>query len=296
MYTNLIWFVDIVVCFEESEIMVIENQGSAMIQLALTRASSFNVTLSVIATDGTATGQLEWINYIVLDTLSLGGVDYDAGPYSVMISAGQTSGSLTLQLYDNNILETDKTFTLSIDTSSLPSTIIRGPNCILRATILDDDGMYMHTLHWIFYIFNIQLLDITVNFEQITYNIAEANGLVNPVLVLSNPSSTNITVEILSTEGSATGKYSVYILFSLRFKICFNHIGGADFSSGPYIVIFLPGMTRTQFDVLIMDDNILEYDETFELRINASSLPNRVSVGSVQQATVNISDEDSKFV
>ena len=55
-------------------------------------------------------------------------------------------------------------------------------------------------------------------------------------------------------------------------------------------------MTRTQFDVLIMDDNILEYDETFELHINASSLPNRVSVGSVQLATVNISDEDSKFV
>ena len=66
-----------------------------------------------------------------------------------------------------------------------------------------------------FYIFNIQLLDITVNFEQITYNVAEANGLVNPVLVLSNPSSTNITVEILSTEGSATGKYSVYVLFNL---------------------------------------------------------------------------------
>lgn len=62
-----------------------------------------------------------------------------------MIPAGQTSGSLILQLYDNNILETDKTFTLSIDTSSLPSTIIRGPNCILRATIRDDDGM--HTLH-----------------------------------------------------------------------------------------------------------------------------------------------------
>ena len=82
-----------------------------------------------------------------MDTLFLGGVNYDAGPYNVMIPAGQTSGSLTLQLYDNNILETDKTFTLSIDTSSLPSTIIRGPNCTLRATVLDDDGMYMHTLH-----------------------------------------------------------------------------------------------------------------------------------------------------
>ena len=46
---------------------------------------------------------------------------------------------------------------------------------------------------------------------------------------------------------------------------------------------------------MITDDNILEYYETFGLSINVSSLPSQVDVGSVQQATVSISDDDSKL-
>ena len=42
-----------------------------------------------------------------------------------------------------------------------------------------------------------------------TYNIDEDNGPVQPVLVLSNPSSTTVTIEVLSMDESATGKYTV---------------------------------------------------------------------------------------
>ena len=50
------------------------------------------------------------------------------------------------------------------------------------------------------------LIDATVSFEQHTYNVHENDGKVEPVLVLSNPSSTAVTVKVLSTDGSATGK------------------------------------------------------------------------------------------
>ena len=43
----------------------------------------------------------------------------------------------------------------------------------------------------------------TVRFEQESYTVSEAAGRVKPVLVLSNPLSTAITVQVLS---SATGK------------------------------------------------------------------------------------------
>ena len=46
----------------------------------------------------------------------------------------------------------------------------------------------------------------TVSFEQQTYIVNEADGSFQPVLVLSNPSATVITVEVFSTNGSATGK------------------------------------------------------------------------------------------
>ena len=49
-------------------------------------------------------------------------------------------------------------------------------------------------------------IDITVSFNQSVYSINEPDGPVQPVLVLSNPSSTDITVTVSNTGGSATGE------------------------------------------------------------------------------------------
>ena len=54
-----------------------------------------------------------------------GGVDYDSGPYSVMFTAGMTSVSFDVPINDDNILETNEDFTLTIDSSSLPNGVTR---------------------------------------------------------------------------------------------------------------------------------------------------------------------------
>ena len=51
-----------------------------------------------------------------------------------------------------------------------------------------------------------KFLDINVRFEQPTYNVNENAGPAQPVLVLSNPSSTEFTVEVTNTDVSATGE------------------------------------------------------------------------------------------
>ena len=49
-------------------------------------------------------------------------------------------------------------------------------------------------------------------FDQSEYSVNEDAGPIQPVLVISNPSSTDITVQVTSTDGSATGKYcSIFI-------------------------------------------------------------------------------------
>ena len=50
------------------------------------------------------------------------------------------------------------------------------------------------------------LVAATVRFEQQTYNVNETDEEIEPILVLSNPSSSVITVQVFSTDGSATGK------------------------------------------------------------------------------------------
>ena len=48
---------------------------------------------------------------------------------------------------------------------------------------------------------------ITVMFNQSMYSVIEGAGLAQPVLVLSNPSSFESTVQVFSTDGSAIGEY-----------------------------------------------------------------------------------------
>ena len=67
-----------------------------------------------------------------------------------------------------------------------------------------------------------------------------------------------------------------------------------DFYFGSRIIYFDIGMTIVQFNVSINDDDIFEDDETLNLSINSSTLPNKVIVGSSGQTTVTIVDNDGK--
>ena len=49
-------------------------------------------------------------------------------------------------------------------------------------------------------------IDATVSFNRSAYSIVEDDGPVQPVLVLSNPSSFDITVQVTDTSITATGK------------------------------------------------------------------------------------------
>ena len=53
---------------------------------------------------------------------------------------------------------------------------------------------------------------ITVSFNQSTYSVNENSGPVQPVLVLSNPSTIDITVEIMNNDNTAIGKQSVILI------------------------------------------------------------------------------------
>ena len=53
------------------------------------------------------------------------------------------------------------------------------------------------------------LLVATVSFDQSSYNVSEKDGQVQVMLVLSNPSSTDISIEIDNMNIAALGKQSI---------------------------------------------------------------------------------------
>ena len=138
----------------------------------------------------------------------------------------------------------------------------------------------------------INLLVITVMFSQSAYTVNENDEPAQAVLSLSNPSSTDITVEVYNTDGSATGESVIIILYMID-----QHItgGGVDYDSGPYTVTFPARVTSVPFKVSLYDDDILEENENFMLTINQSSLPSGVTIGNPSITTVTIVDNDRKL-
>ena len=131
-----------------------------------------------------------------------------------------------------------------------------------------------------------------MNFGHSAYNVNEGSGPVQFLLVLSNPLSTDITIEVFNTNVTAMGKdRGIYLMH------CDNRFAGAgeDYESGPYSVMIPARMTSVSFDIPITNDDVLEQNENFNLTINTSSLPSRVFATNPYQATVTIMDDDGKI-
>ena len=67
-------------------------------------------------------------------------MDYDSGPYNILFSAGQTSVKFNVSIIDNDLLEDNETFNLTIIPSSLPSKVNTSNPAQVTVTIVDDEG------------------------------------------------------------------------------------------------------------------------------------------------------------
>jgi len=70
--------------------------------------------------------------------------------------------------------------------------------------------------------------------------------------------------------------------------------GGEDYESGPFDVMIAPGITSVSLNISIFDNNIFEANETFNLTINQSTLPDRVYLQPGCMLTVTIVDDDGE--
>ena len=76
-------------------------------------------------------------NYVTSD-----GQDYTGGNYSVIFPAGSTKESVSIPITDDDIFETDETFslTLVIPQPAQDIGVMRGDPFMATVTIIDDDG------------------------------------------------------------------------------------------------------------------------------------------------------------
>ena len=70
-------------------------------------------------------------------------MDYTSGPYTVTFPAGQTTATFDVPINDDDILEGNENFILTINPSSLPSDVSVGDPDQATVTIVDNDRKYL---------------------------------------------------------------------------------------------------------------------------------------------------------
>lgn len=73
-------------------------------------------------------------------------------------------------------------------------------------------------------------------------------------------------------------------------------IGGEDYEPGPFSVTIPAGYISTSFNVSIINDNIFETDESFNVLINSSYFPSRVLLQSGCILRVTIVNDESELL
>ena len=72
----------------------------------------------------------------------VGGEDYHSGPYDVTFFVGINRVLLDIPVINDNTLENNENFNVTINSSSLPSYVVVGDSGQATVTILNDDGKY----------------------------------------------------------------------------------------------------------------------------------------------------------
>ena len=118
------------------------------------------------------------------------------------------------------------------------------------------------------------------------YVAIEANETVQPELVFSNPSSFNITVQLIATDITATG---------VNNTVCDILSPHNDYTMRLYNVTFSANVTTRLLDIPVCNDEVFEPDESFSISVVSNSSPDNVMGGNLSQTTIVIVDDDCKF-
>ncbi|KQM69470.1 hypothetical protein ASE74_05645 [Pedobacter sp. Leaf216] len=230
-----------------------DDAASVAINSVSALESDGNMTFTV-----TLTGNVQnavSINYTTADNTAIAGADYTAKTGVVTFPAGSVSGAtqtILIPVTDDNITESPESFKVTLSNATAPVTITQAEGI---GTINDNDAA-------------------TVSISATPTSVNEANGTATFIVTLSNAVQAGFSVNYATSNGTATS--------------------GSDYTATSGTLNFPAGSaagTTLTFTVPIINDNIVELNETFNATISNVS-GNLVSIATAT-ASVTITDNDT---
>ena len=118
-----------------------------------------------------------------------GDADFQEGGYLVTFSAGETTATVTVPINDDDIAEPTENFTAVLTIPAVASArgVTKGAADTASIDIADNDA-------------------VKVIFNPTQYSVNEGDGSVTLTLTADKAASFDYTVEVLTQDGTATGK------------------------------------------------------------------------------------------
>jgi hypothetical protein len=180
-----------------------------------------------------------------------GGSDYTTISGSVTILAGQTTAVVNVNVLDDSILENNETVILTLTWTDDTDVTVNTSANVSTITLTDDDTATV----------NISVSDSTANEPgndgQFTVSMSQVSD-----------QDTVVNFTITGTSGN-----------------------GVDYTTMGSSVTILAGQTSALIDIDLINDSIIENDETVILTLTGTNDPD-VTLGSTTSATLTIVDED----
>jgi chitinase len=191
------------------------NSGTTQLDftVSLSRADDAAVTVKYATADGSAT---------VADS------DYTANSGTLTFAAGETSKTVSVAVAGDLKVENDESLTVTLSDATGDATIATGTG---TGTISNDDTAVL------------SVADVSA---------AEAAGEVVITVSLDQPATSDVTVEVTTSGGSATA--------------------GDDYTAlNAQVVTIAAGSTSATVPVTLLDDAVAEPDETFTITLSNAS-------------------------
>lgn len=224
--------------FSSATYSVNEDGGTATITVTLSAAVPVSVTVNYATSNGTAAA----------------GSDYTAVSGTLNFAPTQTSLTFSVPITNDNLAnEGNETVVLTLSNSTNAALSTPNPATL---TIVDNDTAI-------------------VDFIKPQFSVNEGNdggtGLVSAsvVITLSNPSVVPVTVNYVTSDGTATA--------------------GVDYISASGTITFAPTETVQNFFFNVISDTVVEADETITLTLSS---PVSATIGPLNPATLLIIDDD----
>ena len=188
------------------------------------------------------------------DGTATAGSDYNNSPITVTFANGETNKNVTIPIIDDNVYEPTETVNLALSNPTGGATLGTQQTAVLN--IIDNDAV-----------------PGVIQFSNANYSVNEDGTPVTAVtLTRTNGSNGEVSATINLTNDTATA--------------------GSDYSNSSITVTFANGETSKTVNIPIIDDSILESNETINLSL--SNPTNGVTIGTQNSAVVNIIDNDFK--